>query len=145
MESKAPGKRPSTVESPKPSAKKQKKSSSEGPKVAAGGGTFTGTSPRVSSSSAASQAYTEKKPPKEKGRWAKGKNDALEPKEPKKVPDSEDSNSEDDGSSKSEVRQHLGSLVSPFVMRFASHVVECQGTVKPLDSPAYNVSHLVCT
>lgn len=101
VESKAPGKRPSTVESPKPSAKKQKKSSSEGPKGASSG-PFTGTSPRVSSSSAASQAYTEKKPPKEKGRWAKGKNDTLEPKEPKKVPDSEDSNSEDDGSSKSE-------------------------------------------
>lgn len=106
VESKAPGKRPSTVESPKPSAKKQKKSSSEGPKGATGGA-FTGTSPRVSSSSAANQAYTEKKPPKEKGRWAKGKNDAQEPKEPKKPPDSEDSNSEDEGSSKSEVgRQH---------------------------------------
>ncbi|XP_036971109.1 protein ENL-like isoform X2 [Acanthopagrus latus] len=100
-ESKAPGKRPSTVESPKPSAKKQKKGSSEGPKGPTGGA-FTGTSPRVSSSSAASQPYAEKKPSKEKGRWAKGKNDTQEPKEPKKPPESEESNSEDEASSKSE-------------------------------------------
>ncbi|XP_038571321.1 protein ENL isoform X4 [Micropterus salmoides] len=100
-EPKAPGKRPSTVESPKPSAKKQKKGSSEGPKGQTGGA-FTGTSPRVSSSSAASQPYAEKKPPKEKGRWAKGKNDTQEPKEPKKLPESEESNSEDEASSKSE-------------------------------------------
>ncbi|KAM9849341.1 protein ENL [Aulostomus maculatus] len=100
-ESKAPGKRPSTVESPKPSAKKQKKGSSEGPKGPAGGG-FTGSSPRVSSSSAANQPYTEKKPSKEKGRWAKGKNDTQELKEPKKLPESEESNSEDEASSKSE-------------------------------------------
>ncbi|XP_063748207.1 protein ENL isoform X2 [Eleginops maclovinus] len=99
-ESKAPGKRPSTVESPKPSAKK-KKGSSEGPKAPASGA-FTGTSPRVSSSSAASQPYAEKKPPKEKGRWAKSKNDTQEPKEPKKLPESEESNSEDEASSKSE-------------------------------------------
>ncbi|XP_034066124.1 LOW QUALITY PROTEIN: protein ENL, partial [Gymnodraco acuticeps] len=99
-ESKAPGKRPSTVESPKPSAKK-KKGSSEGPKGPTSGA-FTGTSPRVSSSSAASQPYAEKKPPKEKGRWPKGKNDTQEPKEPKKVPESEESNSEDEASSKSE-------------------------------------------
>lgn len=103
-ESKAPGKRPSTVESPKPSAKKQKKGSSEGPKGPSGGA-FTGTSPRVSSSSAASQPYAEKKPPKEKGRWAKGKNDTQEPKEPKKLPESDESNSEDEASSKSEVRR----------------------------------------
>uniref|UniRef100_A0A8C6V142 MLLT1 super elongation complex subunit a n=1 Tax=Neogobius melanostomus TaxID=47308 RepID=A0A8C6V142_9GOBI len=63
---KAPGKRPSTVESPKPSNKKQKKGSSEGPKGAGSGG-FTGSSPRVSSSSAAGQPYAEKKPPKDKG------------------------------------------------------------------------------
>ncbi|XP_042370856.1 protein ENL isoform X1 [Plectropomus leopardus] len=100
-DSKLPGKRPSTVESPKPSAKKQKKGSSEGPKGPSSGA-FTGTSPRVSSSSAASQPYAEKKPPKEKGRWAKGKNDTQEPKEPKKLPESEESNSEDEASSKSE-------------------------------------------
>lgn len=103
-ECKALGKRPSAVESPKPSAKKQKKGSSEGPKGAAGGA-FTGTSPRVSSSSAASQAYPDKKPPKDKGRWAKGKNDTQEPKEPKKLAESEESNSEDEASSKSEVCQ----------------------------------------
>lgn len=101
-ECKAPGKRPSTVESPKPSAKKQKKGSSDGPKGTSGGA-FTGTSPRVSSSSTAAQAYPDKKPPKDKGRWAKGKNDTQEPKEPKKVPESEESNSEDEASSKSEV------------------------------------------
>ncbi|XP_031614549.1 protein ENL isoform X4 [Oreochromis aureus] len=103
-EPKAPGKRPSTVESPKPSAKKQKKASSEGPKgpTTGGGGAFTGTSPRVSSSSAANQSYAEKKPPKEKGRWFKSKNETQELKEAKKLQDSEESNSEDEASSKSE-------------------------------------------
>lgn len=103
-ECKALGKRPSAVDSPKPSAKKQKKGSSEGPKGATGGA-FTGTSPRVSSSSAAGQAYPDKKPPKDKGRWAKGKNDPQEPKEPKKLAESEESNSEEEASSKSEVFQ----------------------------------------
>ncbi|XP_061153688.1 protein ENL isoform X5 [Syngnathus typhle] len=99
-ESKAPSKRPSTVESPKPSAKKQKKGSSEGPKGPSGAA-FTG-SPRVSSSSAATQPYADKKHSKEKGRWAKSKNDTQDLKEPKKLPESEDSNSEDEASSKSE-------------------------------------------
>uniref|UniRef100_A0A3P8PGX4 YEATS domain-containing protein n=1 Tax=Astatotilapia calliptera TaxID=8154 RepID=A0A3P8PGX4_ASTCA len=99
-EPKAPGKRPSTVESPKPSAKKQKKASSEGPKGPTGSGAFTGTSPRVSS--AANQSYAEKKPPKEKGRWFPSKNDTQELKEAKKLQDSEESNSEDEASSKSE-------------------------------------------
>uniref|UniRef100_A0A3P9M7K0 MLLT1 super elongation complex subunit a n=1 Tax=Oryzias latipes TaxID=8090 RepID=A0A3P9M7K0_ORYLA len=101
VECKAPGKRPSTVESPKPSTKKQKKGSSEGPKGPSGGA-FTGTSPRVSSSSAPSQSYSEKKPSKDKSRWAKSKNDSQELKESKKPPDSEESNSEDEASSKSE-------------------------------------------
>ncbi|KAM9762879.1 protein ENL isoform 2-T2 [Menidia menidia] len=100
-ESKAPGKRPFTVDSPKLSTKKLKKGSSEGLKAPTGG-PFTGTSPRVSSSSAASQSYAEKKPPKEKGRWAKSKNETQELKEHKKLPDSEESNSEDEASSKSE-------------------------------------------
>ncbi|XP_072245267.1 protein ENL isoform X4 [Leuresthes tenuis] len=100
-ESKAPGKRPSTVESPKPSAKKLKKGSSEGLKGPTSG-TFTGTSPRVSSSSTASQSYAEKKPSKDKGRWAKSKSETQELKEHKKLPDSEESNSEDEASSKSE-------------------------------------------
>ncbi|XP_029002876.1 protein ENL isoform X1 [Betta splendens] len=100
-DSKAPGKRPSTVDSPKPSAKKQKKGSSEGLK-GPGSGAFTGASPRVSSTTTASQPYAEKKPPKDKGRWAKGKNDTQEVKEPKKIPESEESNSEDEASSKSE-------------------------------------------
>ncbi|KAK7888868.1 hypothetical protein WMY93_024428 [Mugilogobius chulae] len=96
-ETKATGKRPSTVDSPKPSNKKQKKGSSEGPK----GSAFTGSSPRVSSSSTAGQTY-EKKTSKDKGRWVKGKNDALEMKESKKLQESEESNSEDEASSKSE-------------------------------------------
>uniref|UniRef100_A0A3Q3GQH2 MLLT1 super elongation complex subunit a n=1 Tax=Labrus bergylta TaxID=56723 RepID=A0A3Q3GQH2_9LABR len=99
--SKAPGKRPSTVESPKPSAKKQKKASSDGPKGPSTG-PFTGSSPRVSSSTSVNQPYTERKPSKDKGRWPKGKNDTQEPKEPKKLPVSEESNSEDEASSKSE-------------------------------------------
>lgn len=106
VECKALGKRSSAVDSPKPSAKKQKKGSSEGPKGATGGA-FTGTSPRVSSSSAASQAYPDKKPPKDKGRWPKGKNDTQEPKEPKKLAESEESNSEEEASSKSEVFRTL--------------------------------------
>ncbi|XP_053705599.1 protein ENL isoform X1 [Synchiropus splendidus] len=99
-ESKAPGKRPSTVESPKLSTKKQKKASSEGSKGPTGG-TFTGTSPRVSSS-ASSQPYSEKKSSKDKGRWAKVKGDTQDIKEPKKLPESEESNSDDEASSKSE-------------------------------------------
>ncbi|KAJ7992960.1 hypothetical protein DPEC_G00267490 [Dallia pectoralis] len=101
LETKAPGKRPSTVESPKPSAKKQKKGSSEGPKGASAGA-VTGASPRVSSSSTAASSYLEKKP-KEKGRWPKGsKADTQEVKEPKKLPESDESHSEDEASSKSE-------------------------------------------
>ena len=88
------------MESPKPSAKKLKKGSSEGLKGPTSG-TFTGTSPRVSST--ASQSYAEKKPPKDKGRWAKSKSETQELKEHKKLPDSEESNSEDEASSKSEV------------------------------------------
>ncbi|KAL4608364.1 protein ENL isoform X4 [Arapaima gigas] len=98
-EPKAPSKRPPTVESPKPSVKKQKKGST--------GGSQTGPSPRVSSStssasSAAPPAYSEKKSTKEKGRWCKVKTEVPELKEPKKQPESDDSNSEDEASSKSE-------------------------------------------
>ncbi|XP_035636903.1 protein ENL-like isoform X1 [Oncorhynchus keta] len=101
LEPKAPGKRPSTAESPKPSAKKPKKGSSEGSKGTAAV-LFTGASPRVSSSSSVITGYTEKKPPKEKGRWPKSSRaDTQEAKEPKKLL-SEDSNSEDEASSKSE-------------------------------------------
>ncbi|KAI1891618.1 hypothetical protein AGOR_G00145640 [Albula goreensis] len=100
-ESKAPSKRPSAVESPKPTVKKQKKGGSDGSKSTVGG-VLTGTSPRISSSSTAPPAYPEKKPPKEKGRWAKAKSETPEVKEPKKPPESEDSNSEDEASSKSE-------------------------------------------
>uniref|UniRef100_A0A673A7U2 MLLT1 super elongation complex subunit a n=1 Tax=Sphaeramia orbicularis TaxID=375764 RepID=A0A673A7U2_9TELE len=124
-ESKAPGKRPSTVESPKPSTKKQKKGSSEGPKGPTGGA-FTGASPRVSSSSVANQPYAEKKPPKEKGRWAKGKNDTQENKEPKKLPESEESNSEDEASSKSEYSCVSDAVCPPLSGPLRSMVEEIQ-------------------
>ncbi|KAJ8374480.1 hypothetical protein SKAU_G00050600 [Synaphobranchus kaupii] len=105
-ESKAPSKRPSAVESPKPSVKKQKKGAgSEGSKGAGGGsGGFTGTSPRISSSSSSSAptACADKKLSKEKGRWVKVKSEMAEVKEQKKPPESEESNSEDEASSKSE-------------------------------------------
>ncbi|KAK6314147.1 hypothetical protein J4Q44_G00156060 [Coregonus suidteri] len=99
LESKAPGKRPSTAESPKPSAKKPKKGSSEGSKGAAAV-PFTGASPRVTSSSAVVPGYPEKKPPKKPPKSSKA--DTQEAKEPKKLPESDDSNSEDEASSKSE-------------------------------------------
>ncbi|XP_693860.6 protein ENL isoform X3 [Danio rerio] len=98
---KAPSKRPSNAESPKPSVKKPKKGSSEGSKCSGSGG-FTGTSPRTTSSSNTSSGYAEKKTSKEKGRWAKGKSEAQGVKETKKPPESDDSNSDDEASSKSE-------------------------------------------
>uniref|UniRef100_A0A671QQI7 Protein ENL-like n=1 Tax=Sinocyclocheilus anshuiensis TaxID=1608454 RepID=A0A671QQI7_9TELE len=103
---KAPSKRPSNAESPKPSVKKPKKGGSEGSKGSSSGG-FTGTSPRTASSSTASSGYVDKKASKEKGRWAKGKSEAQEVKESKKPPESDDSNSDDEASSKSEVRIKL--------------------------------------
>ncbi|XP_036410265.1 protein ENL-like isoform X2 [Megalops cyprinoides] len=101
LETKAPSKRPSAVESPKSSVKKQKKGVPEGPKGAGGGG-FSSTSPRVSSSSSAPPTYSDKKPPKDKGRWVKVKTETSEAKESKKPPESDESNSEDEASSKSE-------------------------------------------
>uniref|UniRef100_A0A8C2EYL8 MLLT1 super elongation complex subunit a n=1 Tax=Cyprinus carpio TaxID=7962 RepID=A0A8C2EYL8_CYPCA len=98
---KAPSKRPSNAESPKPSVKKPKKGGSEGSKVSSSGG-LTGTSPRTASSSTASSGYVDKKASKEKGRWAKGKSETQEVKESKKPPQSDDSNSDDEASSKSE-------------------------------------------
>ncbi|XP_051759176.1 protein ENL isoform X1 [Ctenopharyngodon idella] len=98
---KAPSKRPSNAESPKPSVKKPKKGGSEGSKGSSGGG-FTGTSPRTASSSTASSGYVDKKASKEKGRWAKGKSETQEVKESKKPPESDDSNSDEEASSKSE-------------------------------------------
>uniref|UniRef100_A0A3B3T7V3 MLLT1 super elongation complex subunit n=1 Tax=Paramormyrops kingsleyae TaxID=1676925 RepID=A0A3B3T7V3_9TELE len=90
-EPKPPGKRPPAVESPKPSVKKQKKSSSEGPKTAP-------------SSSPPPSSYPDKKTSKEKSRWVKVKTETPSLKESKKSPDSDESNSEDEASSKSEVR-----------------------------------------
>ncbi|XP_066552045.1 protein ENL isoform X2 [Amia ocellicauda] len=98
-EPKAPSKRPSAVESPKASTKKQKKGVSEGVK---GAGGFTSTSPRVSSSSVPPPGYPDKKPSKDKGRWMKTKSETAEVKESKKPAESDESNSEDEASSKSE-------------------------------------------
>ncbi|NXD29445.1 ENL protein, partial [Spelaeornis formosus] len=91
-ELKPSSKRPSNVESPKPSAKKQKKSSSKGVK------NILGTSPRTSSSS-----YPEKKQTKEKmnAKVEKVKSES-EAKEIKKPVEMEESNSEDETSFKSE-------------------------------------------
>ncbi|XP_077188307.1 protein ENL isoform X2 [Paroedura picta] len=97
-EMKPSSKRPSAVESPKPSAKKPKKSSSKGAK------TVPATSPRTSS-------YPEKRPPKEKSS-AKAEKAKVEsePKAIKKPVEvavavalaAEESNSEDEASIKSE-------------------------------------------
>ncbi|XP_074058273.1 protein ENL [Macrotis lagotis] len=91
-EPKPSSKRPANVDSPKPSAKKQKKSSSKGAK------NILATSPRTSSSS-----YPDKKQTKEKmnAKTEKVKSES-EPKEIKKPVDLEESNSEDEASFKSE-------------------------------------------
>uniref|UniRef100_W5LB11 MLLT1 super elongation complex subunit a n=1 Tax=Astyanax mexicanus TaxID=7994 RepID=W5LB11_ASTMX len=102
---KSASKRPSNADSPKPSVKKPKKGVTEGQKSSSSGG-FPSTSPRVSSSSAPS-GYPDKKGSKDKGRWVKSKVDTQEVKEPKKPPESDESNSDDEVSSKSEVRKRL--------------------------------------
>uniref|UniRef100_A0A3B3T7P0 MLLT1 super elongation complex subunit n=2 Tax=Paramormyrops kingsleyae TaxID=1676925 RepID=A0A3B3T7P0_9TELE len=109
-EPKPPGKRPPAVESPKPSVKKQKKSSSEGPKTAPSSSprisTATSSSSSLSSSTPAAatapSSYPDKKTSKEKSRWVKVKTETPSLKESKKSPDSDESNSEDEASSKSE-------------------------------------------
>ncbi|XP_063575943.1 protein ENL isoform X3 [Pongo abelii] len=90
----ASSKRPATADSPKPSAKKQKKSSSKGSRSA------PGTSPRTSSS------FSDKKPAKDKSstRGEKVKAES-EPREAKKALEVEESNSEDEASFKSESAQ----------------------------------------
>ncbi|XP_064335876.1 protein ENL isoform X3 [Camelus dromedarius] len=89
---KSSSKRPAAADSPKPSAKKQKKSSSKGSRSA------PSTSPRTSSSS-----FSDKKPAKDKGS-AKGEKVKAEsePREIKKPPEVEESNSEDEASFKTE-------------------------------------------
>uniref|UniRef100_A0A2K6KVH8 MLLT1 super elongation complex subunit n=1 Tax=Rhinopithecus bieti TaxID=61621 RepID=A0A2K6KVH8_RHIBE len=90
----ASSKRPATADSPKPSAKKQKKSSSKGSRSA------PGTSPRTSSS------FSDKKPAKDKSsaRGEKVKAES-ESREAKKALEVEESNSEDEASFKSESAQ----------------------------------------
>ncbi|XP_060788504.1 protein ENL isoform X8 [Neoarius graeffei] len=102
-------KRPSNADSPKSSIKKPKKGGGESQK-SSGGGVFPGTSPRVSSSSSSSSSmaptsgFGEKKSSKQRGSWIKGKPETPEVKEQKKPPESDESNSDDELSSKSEVR-----------------------------------------
>lgn len=98
QESKSSSKRPLNVESPKPSIKKLKKSSSKGVK------TFSATSPRTASS------YPEKKPPKEKVIPKIEKIKAESEVEIKKPV--EESNSEDEASSKSEAGKSVRSSPS---------------------------------
>uniref|UniRef100_A0A673GCU6 Protein ENL-like n=1 Tax=Sinocyclocheilus rhinocerous TaxID=307959 RepID=A0A673GCU6_9TELE len=95
----APSKRPSSAtESPKLSTKKQKRMGSEGMKGPVSG-SYSSNSPRITSTTPST--YPEKKTPKDKGHWAKMK---PEVQEVKRQPESDESNSEDEASSKSEVR-----------------------------------------
>ena len=106
---KSSSKRPATADSPKPSAKKQKKSSSKGSRSA------PSTSPRTSSSS-----FSDKKPAKDKGSTKGEKVKAEnESREIKKPPEVEESNSEDEASFKTEVRQLL-SCLSPLFSHMAT-------------------------
>ncbi|XP_066130674.1 protein ENL isoform X4 [Saccopteryx bilineata] len=92
---KSSSKRPAAVDSPKPSAKKQKKSSSKGSRSA------PSTSPRTSSSS-----FSDKKLAKDKGSAKVEKiKTETEPREIKKPPEVEESNSEDEASFKTESAQ----------------------------------------
>ncbi|XP_011928634.1 PREDICTED: protein ENL isoform X4 [Cercocebus atys] len=99
----ASSKRPATADSPKPSAKKQKKSSSKGSRSA------PGTSPRTSSS------FSDKKPAKDKSsaRGEKVKAES-EPREAKKALEVEESNSEDEASFKSEITWMAGAVAKDF-------------------------------
>lgn len=95
IDTRTPGKRPSSAtESPKLSTKKQKRMGSEGMK----GGGYSSSSPRITSTTPSN--YPEKKTTKDKGHWTKMK---TEVQEVKRQPDSDESNSEDEASSKSEV------------------------------------------
>uniref|UniRef100_A0A8C1XN45 MLLT1 super elongation complex subunit b n=1 Tax=Cyprinus carpio TaxID=7962 RepID=A0A8C1XN45_CYPCA len=98
LDARVPSKRPSTAtESPKLSTKKQKRVGPEGVKGPVIGG-YSSNSPRITSTTPST--YPEKKTPKDKGHWAKMK---PEVQEVKRRPDSDESNSEDEASSKSEV------------------------------------------
>lgn len=98
LDTRTPSKRPSSaMESPKLSTKKQKRMGSEGMKGPVSGG-YSSNSPRITSTTPS--AYPEKKTPKDKGHWPKMKPEAQEVK---RQPDSDESNSEDEASSKSEV------------------------------------------
>lgn len=98
-------KRPAPADSPKPGTKKPKKSSC---KSSRGG---PGTSPRTSSSSS---SFSDKKPPRDKGGGSKGEKVKAEsePREAKKAPEVEESNSEDEASFKTESVQSSPSTSS---------------------------------
>ncbi len=99
LDTRIPSKRPSSApEYPKLSTKKQKRIGSEGMKGPVSG-SYSSSSPRITSTTPST--YPEKKTPKDKGHWAKMK---PEVQEVKRQPESDESNSEDEASSKSEVR-----------------------------------------
>lgn len=97
LDTRIPSKRPSSAtESPKLSTKKQKRIGSDGIKGPASGA-YSSNSPRITSTTPST--YPEKKTAKDKGHWPKMK---PEVQEMKKQPDSDESNSEDELTSKSE-------------------------------------------
>ncbi|XP_051554495.1 protein ENL-like isoform X1 [Myxocyprinus asiaticus] len=97
MDTRTPSKRPaSATESPKLSTKKQKRVGSEGMKAPVSG-VYNSNSPRITSTTPSNNP--EKKTSKDKGHWPKMKPEAQEVK---RQPDSDESNSEDEASSKSE-------------------------------------------
>ncbi|XP_060540567.1 protein ENL isoform X2 [Pantherophis guttatus] len=101
-EGKSSAKRPLTVESPKPMAKKLKKNSSKGAKTVP-----TNTHRPTNTTTSSSSSYAEKKLPKEKVPSAKAEkpkpeSEAKAIKKPVEVTVAEESNSEDEASLKSE-------------------------------------------
>lgn len=98
LDTRTPSKRPlPSTESIKLTTKKQKRVGSEGMKGPVSG-VYSSNSPRITSTTPST--YPEKKSVKDKGHWAKMK---PEVQEVKRQPDSNESNSEDEASSKSEV------------------------------------------
>lgn len=97
LDTRIPSKRPSSAtESPKLSTKKQKRMGIDGIKGPVSA--YSSNSPRITSTTPST--YPEKKTAKDKNHWPKMK---QEVQEIKRRPDSDESNSEDEASSKSEV------------------------------------------
>lgn len=98
LDTRIPSKRPSSAtDPPKLSTKKQKRMGSDGIKGPASVA-YSSNSPRITSTTPST--YPEKKTAKDKSHWPKMK---PEVQEMKRQPDSDESNSEDELSSKSEV------------------------------------------